>query len=179
MAIKALVLYVLARLNGTATAPRSIWPHLQGGEFAFVLFGVAVDGGILEQSVADTLVVVVSLSMVVTPAGDAEREMPQDRPRGSRAEKVRRNRAARTPRHHRRIWTIRSDDRPYPAHEEIPFTALEASFEQVDFVRNFGNKIYFGDASRLDLLRAANADLAEIFVLAIDDIEASVRPPKW
>jgi glutathione-regulated potassium-efflux system ancillary protein KefC/glutathione-regulated potassium-efflux system protein KefB len=42
-------------------------------------------------------------------------------------------------------------------------------------VRKFGNKIYFGDASRLDLLRAARADLAEIFVLAIDDMEASVR----
>ena len=59
--------------------------------------------------------------------------------------------------------------------KKIPFTALEASFEQVDFVRKFGSKIYFGDASRLDLLRAAHADQAEIFVLAIDDIEASVR----
>jgi glutathione-regulated potassium-efflux system ancillary protein KefC/glutathione-regulated potassium-efflux system protein KefB len=59
--------------------------------------------------------------------------------------------------------------------KKIPFTALEASFEQVDFVRKFGNRIYFGDASRLDLLRAARADLAEVFVLAIDDVEASVR----
>jgi len=42
-------------------------------------------------------------------------------------------------------------------------------------VRKFGNKIYFGDASRLDLLRAARADLAEVFVLAIDDVEASIR----
>jgi glutathione-regulated potassium-efflux system ancillary protein KefC/glutathione-regulated potassium-efflux system protein KefB len=42
-------------------------------------------------------------------------------------------------------------------------------------VRKYGSKIYFGDASRLDLLRAARADLAEIFVLAIDDIEASVK----
>jgi len=57
----------------------------------------------------------------------------------------------------------------------IPFTALEASFEQVDFVRRFGNKIYFGDASRLDLLRAAGAERARAFVLAIDDVEASIR----
>src|SRR5512147_3196815 len=62
-----------------------------------------------------------------------------------------------------------------PRMKKIPFTVLEASFEQVDFVRKFGNKIYFGDASRLDLLRAARADLAEVFVLAIDDIDASVK----
>jgi len=42
-------------------------------------------------------------------------------------------------------------------------------------VRKFGNRIYYGDASRLELLRAARADLAEVFVLAIDDIEASVK----
>jgi voltage-gated potassium channel Kch len=59
--------------------------------------------------------------------------------------------------------------------KKIPFTALEANFEQVDFVRKFGNKVFFGDASRLDLLHAARADLAEVFVLAIDDIEASVK----
>jgi voltage-gated potassium channel Kch len=47
--------------------------------------------------------------------------------------------------------------------KKIPFTVLEASFEQVDFVRKFGNKVYFGDASRLDLLRAARADAAEVF----------------
>jgi len=59
--------------------------------------------------------------------------------------------------------------------KKIPFTVLEASFEQVDFVRKFGNKIYFGDASRLDLLRAARAESADVFVLAIDDIEASIK----
>jgi len=42
-------------------------------------------------------------------------------------------------------------------------------------VRKFGSKIYFGDASRLDLLQAAGADKAEIFVLAIDDVEASLK----
>jgi glutathione-regulated potassium-efflux system ancillary protein KefC/glutathione-regulated potassium-efflux system protein KefB len=46
---------------------------------------------------------------------------------------------------------------------------------QVDFVRRFGNKVFYGDASRLELLRAAQADKAHILVLAIDDVEASVR----
>jgi voltage-gated potassium channel Kch len=45
----------------------------------------------------------------------------------------------------------------------------------VDFVRRFGNKVYYGDASRLDLLRAAGVEDAEVFVLAIDDLDASLR----
>ena len=39
----------------------------------------------------------------------------------------------------------------------IPFTAIEASFQQVDFVRRFGNKVYYGDASRVELLESARA----------------------
>jgi glutathione-regulated potassium-efflux system ancillary protein KefC/glutathione-regulated potassium-efflux system protein KefB len=58
---------------------------------------------------------------------------------------------------------------------QIRFTALEVSQSQVDFVRRFGNRLYYGDASRLDLLRAAGAERAELLVLAIDDVEASVR----
>jgi voltage-gated potassium channel Kch len=58
---------------------------------------------------------------------------------------------------------------------KIPFTALEINPQQVDFVRRFGNKTYFGDASRLDLLRAAKAGEAKLFVLAIDDVNASLR----
>jgi voltage-gated potassium channel Kch len=45
----------------------------------------------------------------------------------------------------------------------------------VDFVRRFGNKLYYGDASRLEMLRAAGAGHARLLVLAIDDVEASVR----
>jgi len=57
----------------------------------------------------------------------------------------------------------------------IPFTALEVNYQQVDFVRRFGAKVYYGDASRLELLEAARAGEAKLFVLAIDDVEASVR----
>ena len=57
----------------------------------------------------------------------------------------------------------------------LPFTALDSNQTHVDFVRRFGNKVYYGDASRLDLLRAAGAESAQILVLAIDDVDASVR----
>jgi glutathione-regulated potassium-efflux system ancillary protein KefC len=59
--------------------------------------------------------------------------------------------------------------------KHIGFTALDASSEHIDFINRFGNKVYYGDASRLDLLRAARADHAKFLVLAIDDVEASVR----
>jgi glutathione-regulated potassium-efflux system protein KefB len=58
---------------------------------------------------------------------------------------------------------------------QIPFTALDSSVEQVDFVKRFGAQIYYGDAGRLDILRAAGADKARAFVLAIDNVEASLR----
>jgi glutathione-regulated potassium-efflux system protein KefB len=57
----------------------------------------------------------------------------------------------------------------------IPFTALENSPEQVDFSRRFGSQLYFGDPARPDLLRAARADKAEIFVLTTDDPDANIR----
>jgi glutathione-regulated potassium-efflux system ancillary protein KefC/glutathione-regulated potassium-efflux system protein KefB len=57
----------------------------------------------------------------------------------------------------------------------IPFTALDASYSQVDFVRRFGSRIYYGDATRPELLQAAKAGEAKLFVLAIDDVEASVK----
>lgn len=44
----------------------------------------------------------------------------------------------------------------------------------MDFVRRFGSKVHYGDASRLELLEAAEAANAKLFVLAIDDVEASV-----
>ena len=52
---------------------------------------------------------------------------------------------------------------------------MDASSEHIDFIRRFGNRVFFGDASRLDLLRAARADRASVFVLAIDNVDASVR----
>jgi len=59
--------------------------------------------------------------------------------------------------------------------QKIPFTALETNVEQVDFLRRFGNKVYFGDPARPELLRAAHADRAEVFVLTTDDPDANIR----
>ncbi|MGE5240357.1 MAG: monovalent cation:proton antiporter-2 (CPA2) family protein, partial [Bacteroidota bacterium] len=178
MAVKSILLYGLGRLAGQrhGAAVNLALYISQGGEFAFVLFGVAAGARLLDPALADRLIVVVSISMAVTPLLVAFNErflrIGQSTEAPTEFDRI-------EPREHRVIIagfgrfgqmiarTLRM--------KKIPFTALEASFEQVDFVRRFGNKIYFGDASRLDLLRAARADLAEIFVLAIDDVEASVK----
>jgi glutathione-regulated potassium-efflux system protein KefB len=59
--------------------------------------------------------------------------------------------------------------------KRIPFTALDNSVSQIDFVNRFGNKIYYGDATRLDILEAAQTAKARAFVIAVDDVEASLK----
>jgi glutathione-regulated potassium-efflux system ancillary protein KefC/glutathione-regulated potassium-efflux system protein KefB len=147
----------------------------QAGEFGFVLFSLGVSYGLLEQSLADQLVIVVTLSMIASPLfmliqtnfiepHFARTTQPYDRIEsdGSRVLIAGFGRFGQIV---GRVLTMR----------KIPFTALEASVAQVDFVRRFGNKVYYGDASRFELLEAAGAAQAEVFILAIDDIEASVR----
>jgi glutathione-regulated potassium-efflux system ancillary protein KefC/glutathione-regulated potassium-efflux system protein KefB len=178
MTIKSLLLYGLGRVakQNHGTAVNLALFISQGGEFAFVLFGTAVGVQILDKALADLLIVVVSVSMAVTPLLVTVNEkllkigLVAEKPKEFDKIEAREHRViiAGFGRFGQMIArTLRM--------KKIPFTALEASFEQVDFVRKFGNKIYFGDASRLDLLRAAHADQAEIFVLAIDDVEASIK----
>ncbi len=148
----------------------------QGGEFAFVIFGVATTAGALDKQTAALLIVVVTLSMAFTPAlfALAERAVQRRRRKDSvEAE------APAVDEHHKVI--IAGFGRMGQiigrilGARRIGFTALDASPEHVDFVRKFGNKIYYGDASRLDLLEAAGAKEASIIVIAIDDVEASLR----
>lgn len=175
--VKGVVLWALSWFSGQGKrcALNLALYVSQGGEFAFVLFTLAGSAAVMDRDFANLLIVVVSLSMVVTPpllliarqlgfrsaAGEAR---PYDAIDGE-AGRVIIAGFGRFGQIVARVLRMR----------RIPFTALEASFEQVDFVRRFGSKIYFGDASRLELLRAANAAQAEVFVLAIDDVEASIK----
>jgi len=146
----------------------------QGGEFAFVILAVGVSSSLMDERTAQTLIVVVTLSMAATPlafkAGDwlnarLEREEAPEYERHIEEEnQVIIAGFGRVGQIVGRILRLR----------RIGFTALETSVEQVDFVRRFGNKIYYGDASRVKLLRAAKADKAVLFVLAIEDVERSL-----
>ena len=178
LVIKSAVLYVLSRaFRLPADGARKLAVVLpQGGEFAFVLFSAAITYQVLDRHTADMLILVVSLSMAATPL------------------LLLANERLLTP------WLSRQGPAEFDRIDEpgnpviiagfgrvgqivgrllrvkqIPFTALEISQTQVDFVRTFGGKLYYGDASRLDLLRAAHIEQARVFVLAVDDVEASLK----
>jgi len=57
----------------------------------------------------------------------------------------------------------------------IPFTALEINPHHVDFVRSYGNKVFYGDATRLDVLRHAGVPEAKALVLAVGNQDASLK----
>jgi len=176
MIAKGAVLFGLGRFAGlpTASSARLAATLAQGGEFAFVLFGAAVAAGALNPEIAALLIVVVTASMIATPfAVTASRLIP--RPGPSPAERrFDRHLPQENPVIIAGFGRVGQVVGRMLRAKRIPFTALEINPEQVDFVRRFGSKIYYGDASRLELLHAAGADRASGFVLAIDDMAASL-----
>ena len=146
-----------------------------GGEFAFVLFTLAARQRLLDARTADLLVLAVTLSMMLAPllllAEEAVRARwlaPAQAPYDAIDERDTPVIIAGFGRFGQIVARILRVKR-------LAFTALDSSQTHVDFVRRFGNKVYYGDASRLDLLRAAGAATARVLVLALDDTEASVR----
>jgi glutathione-regulated potassium-efflux system ancillary protein KefC/glutathione-regulated potassium-efflux system protein KefB len=176
MALKVAILWLIGRLSRHSTiASHGLAFSLpSGGEFAFVLFGLAASLGVMDTETAELLVLVVTASMILSPVflilHDAlfNSTETDDRPFDTPSELYPKVIIAGFGRFGQIVGRILRA-------RKIPFTALEASQTQVDFLRRFGNQIFYGDASRLELLRAAHAENAEIFVLAIDDVEASIR----
>jgi glutathione-regulated potassium-efflux system ancillary protein KefC len=175
--IKYGAVYAVGRwANLTSQSARQMASVLpQGGEFAFVLFGVAIGARLLTQEQVNILVVVVIGSMVATPLiGLIDRLVfsrffvPSESPYDSITNEQNPVIVAGFGRVGQMIARILRL-------QNIGFTTLEKSSEQVRAVRKFGAKVYYGDASRLDLLEAAGARSAKYFVLAIDEIETSVK----
>jgi len=178
MLVKALLLWAITGTTGIGNedARRIAVLLAQGGEFAFVLFTAAQTAGILAGETAQFLVLAVTISMLLAPLSFVvhERLLARWLERRKPPE----------------FDTIDGPGNPviiagYGRYGQIvsrvlrmagiPFTALEVNYQQVDFVRRFGNKVYYGDASRLELLDSAKTRDAKLFVLAIDDVEASVK----
>ena len=176
VAMKAVALYVVGRLWGLKPHPsrRLALALSQGGEFAFVLLTAGVVAGVLSNGHAELFALIVTLSMMVTPlllVGDSLLFPPKAKP------DVAYEKPPEAEGHviiagFGRFGQITA--RVLRA-KQIAFTALDISPEQVDLVRKFGSQAFFGDASRPDILAAAQADKARAFVLAIDDVEDSIR----
>ncbi|HEY0139077.1 MAG TPA: monovalent cation:proton antiporter-2 (CPA2) family protein [Nannocystis sp.] len=175
VAIKAAVLAVLGRTmfklptRGALDLGVSL---SQGGEFAFVVCSAAVAAGVFARDLADLLIIVVTLSMVTTPLlfllrDRLGRETAQQRPFDEIDEPcgVIIAGMGRFGQIVGRVLRM--------AH--VRFTALEVNPTQIDFLRRFGSKIFYGDAARLDLLQAAGAGTAKLLVVAVDDTEAALN----
>lgn len=176
LGVKSAVLYVLGLWQTLEpwAARRLALSLSQGGEFAFVLFSGAAVAGVLSTGHTDLLNVVVTLSMAATPLLLLIDEALVPR------------RAAKQP-----LFV------PPPAEnghviiagfgrfgqiiarmlraKRIPFTALDINPEQIELVKRFGSNAFYGDASRSEVLDAAQADKARAIVLAIDDVGTTIR----
>ncbi len=178
LGIKTLVLFGIARALkvGGRDALRFGLLLSQGGEFAFVLFTQAGALNLLPTEMIARLNLVVALSMAATPlllklvqrlwpAPKTGHRSTEDEPapHGQPAVIV-----AGFGRFGQIIGRILVSRR-------IPFTALDSNPDHIDTVRRFGNEVYFGDVTRLDLLHTAGLQHARIMVLAIDDVQASLH----
>jgi len=160
-------------------AERSVFVVLlaQGGEFGFVVFQAATQGRVIEPDTASLLVAVVALSMLLTPllllASDrwwaAHLRAHRVEPTAHRIE---------TPQSAPVI--IAGFGRYGQIVGRLLFanglsaTVLEHDADQVEATRRFGLQAYYGDATRLDLLRVAGAAQARVLVVAIDDVEQNL-----
>ncbi len=174
--VKAGVLTLLGRGFGlrAASISKLALSLSQGGEFAFVIFGVGQQAGLLPRALTEILVVAVTLSMATTPALLACNDvlLRYRRSEMQPFDEIVAEEGAVIIAGFGRFGQIVSRILTW---KRIPTTALEIDATQIDVIRRFGHKVFYGDAARLDLLRAAGAAQARLFVLAIDEPEASVQ----
>jgi monovalent cation:proton antiporter-2 (CPA2) family protein len=174
MVLKGLVMFVLGRSGGLnrRDASATAVSLSQVGEFAFVLLGLIAADGVIGPGPTAFLTAAVALSMALTPLAMAGFE---------------------------RICGMIEASKRKPAPENAPFdegapdviiagfgrfgqmpgrllvangfrtVVLDSSIEQIDLLRRFGRKVYYGDATRLDLLRQAGIEQAKVLIVAIDD----------
>lgn len=177
--VKAAIVLTLGNIAGqdSKTAIRFALALPQGSEFSFVLFGVAVAAGTLAQAEADRAMLIVALSMAATPLLFAASEkliVPRLRthtpePAYDRIE------SQGTPVIIAGFGRMGQIVGRLLRLQGIPFTALDKDPNQVEVLRRFGTVVYFGDPTRLELLRAAGAAEAKILVIAVDETEETLR----
>ncbi|WP_303829232.1 monovalent cation:proton antiporter-2 (CPA2) family protein [Asticcacaulis taihuensis] len=177
MVVKGLLLFGLGRLFRLDTAPALglAFGLCQGGEFAFVLLQMIGGLKLIDPEIQKFLVLLVALSIALTPIlvaiyGRFIQPMFM----------------STLPAHYDEIdehngVIIAGFGRfgqivgRFMVSQGVEITVLEKSPEQVELLRKFGSKAYFGDATRLDLLRSAGAEEARLLVVAVDDADSAVE----
>ncbi|MBA4256379.1 MAG: glutathione-regulated potassium-efflux system protein KefC [Polaromonas sp.] len=178
LAVKGVVIWWLMRAMGVAVAERPVLVLLlaQGGEFAFVVFQAAAGAGAIEGEAASLLVGAVALSMLLGPlllTALTRWVLPRLATRHTTTlEELAEPQSAPTivvgfGRYGQIVARLLSAQ----GHRT---TVLEHDADMVETARAFGYQVFYGDATRLDLLRTAGAATARVLVVAVDDVDQSL-----
>ncbi len=179
IATKALIVFGLARAFGMAWRGALVLGLLlsQGGEFGFVLFAQAQRALLIEPQAASLFGAVVTLSMATTPflmmlnrriraPDEAREERDAPMPNGASALIVGYGRFGQTV--GQMLWA-----------QGVPVTLIDTDIEMIDVAGEFGAKVYYGDGTRLDLLRQAGAAEAALICFCVDGDQITAELLTW
>ncbi|MES2511930.1 MAG: glutathione-regulated potassium-efflux system protein KefC [Pseudomonadota bacterium] len=179
LGLKLVVIYGLAKLMKLPYQERPVFTVLlaQGGEFAFVVFQAAAGANVFSAETSSLLIGAVALSMLLSPLllifVDKILLPRYARHSGPQMEEISEQQEepviiAGFGRYGQIVGRLLST-------QGKTATVLDHDADLVDTIRAFGFKVFYGDATRLDLLRTAGAATAKILVLAVDDVEQSLK----
>ncbi len=181
VALKAAVLYALARVFGIAGSDRWLFTLglAQAGEFGFVLLAFSADNAVIPAALADQLMLVVALSMLLTPALFILYEkvisprfvQTQERD----ADDIDEEGTVIIAGHGRFGGVVNR----ILLSSGFKTVVLDYRSEQLEMLRAFGVKVFFGDAMRPDLLHAAGIEEARMLVVAIDDKNSATEMVRY
>ena len=180
--VKGLVLWAMGRMMPLPKVERPVFVILlaQGGEFGFVVFQTAAQAGVIDAPTSSLLVAAVAISMLLTPlllvvadkwlipllAGLTKKQVQEiDEPQNESVI------IAGFGRYGQVVGRMLYANGIHP-------TVLDTDADQIEAMRRFDWRVFYGDATRLDLMRTAGAATAKVLVLAIDDVEQSVEVAK-
>jgi glutathione-regulated potassium-efflux system ancillary protein KefC len=176
--IKTIVLALIARGMPIPLAERPVFVILlaQGGEFGFVVFQAAQQAGVIDGGVSSLLVAAVAVSMLISPLALVladkwllPRLTQQGAPKLAEIDEPQSEQViiAGFGRYGQIVGRVLLANGIQP-------TVLDHDSEAVEGIRRFGLTVFYGDATRLDLLRKAGAAEARVLVVAIDDVARSL-----
>ena len=179
LGLKMAVIYALARAMQLPYQERPVFTLLlaQGGEFAFVVFQAAAGANVLSAETASLLIGATALSMLITPLLlVAVDKLVLPRYAGSSTPKLQELSEPQTApiiiagfgRYGQIVGRMLLA-------QGIAPTVLDHDAEMIETARSFGYRVFYGDATRLDLLRTAGAASAKILVLSVDDVAQSLK----
>jgi glutathione-regulated potassium-efflux system protein KefB len=169
--VKTSVIFALARAFGMQTRPAFGLGLLlsQGGEFGFVLFGQAQSALLIEPQAASLFGAVVTLSMATTPfllmiarrfeyAQDQSPDVPEGPENAAQAKAIVVG-----------FGRVGQTVSQMLLRHGVSITLIDIKPEQIELSGSFGAKVYYGDGRRIDLLRRAGGDEAQIIAFCVDD----------